>query len=68
MPRSKDQMSFSNPEKPKTWKDIWGSGQGIGRIRDITSVKTVVNELENELNEALDDFTKKTKGLKNGKI
>ncbi|MFL2652880.1 MAG: NAD(P)H-dependent flavin oxidoreductase [Dehalococcoidia bacterium] len=65
---SKDQMSFSNPEKPKTWKDIWGSGQGIGRIRDITSVKTVVNELENELNEALDDFTKKTKGLKNGKI
>ena len=49
-------------------EDIWGSGQGIGRIRDITSVKTVVNELENELNEALDDFIKKTKGLKNGKI
>jgi len=65
---SKDQMSFSNPEKPKTWKDIWGSGQGIGNISDITSVEVVVEELEKELNEALNDLTNKTKGFRNGKI
>ncbi len=65
---SKDQMSFSNPEKPKTWKDIWGSGQGIGNISDITSVEVVVDELEKELNEALNDLTNKTKGFRNGKV
>tara|TARA_B100000700_G_scaffold109174_1_gene123146 strand:- start:15847 stop:16776 length:930 start_codon:yes stop_codon:yes gene_type:complete len=65
---SKDQMSFDNPEKPKTWKDIWGSGQGIGRIRDITSVENVVNDLEEELEKALEDLNNKTKGLNNGKV
>jgi len=65
---TKDQMSFSNPEKPKVWKDIWGSGQGIGRIKEITSVKNVVKELEKEMEKALDDLINKTKGLKHGKV
>jgi len=65
---TKDQMSFSNPEKPKVWKDIWGSGQGIGRIKEITSVMNVVKELEKEMEKALDDLINKTKGLKNGKV
>ena len=50
----KNQMNFSSPEKPKTWKDIWGSGQGIGRISDITSVEEVVSELEREMNIAVE--------------
>jgi nitronate monooxygenase len=57
----KGQMNFGSSEKPKTWKDIWGSGQGIGRINNITSVKNVVDQLENELNEALDNLNKKTR-------
>ena len=65
---TKDQMSFSNPEKPKVWKDIWGSGQGIGRIKEITSVMNVVKELEKEMEKALDDLINKTKGLKHGKV
>tara|TARA_Y100000768_G_C23986587_1_gene689211 strand:+ start:613 stop:1593 length:981 start_codon:yes stop_codon:yes gene_type:complete len=65
---TKDQMSFSNPEKPKVWKDIWGSGQGIGRIKEITSVENVVKELEKEMEKALDDLINKTKGLKHGKV
>tara|TARA_B110001454_G_scaffold45692_1_gene44777 strand:+ start:77 stop:1042 length:966 start_codon:yes stop_codon:yes gene_type:complete len=58
---NKDQMNFGSPEKPKTWKDVWGSGQGIGRINNITSVKNVVDQLENELNEAIDNLNNKTR-------
>ena len=27
--------------KSKAWKDIWGSGQGIGGINDVAPVETV---------------------------
>ena len=54
-------MNFGSPEKPKTWKDIWGSGQGIGRINNITTVNNVVDQLEHELNEALEKLNKKTR-------
>lgn len=57
----KNKMNFGSPEKPKTWKDIWGSGQGIGRINNITTVNNVVDQLEHELNEALDKLNKKTR-------
>ena len=50
---TKNQMTFSNPNKPKTWKDIWGSGQGIGRVSEITSTKKVVDQLEKELKNAI---------------
>jgi nitronate monooxygenase len=32
----------------KAWKDIWGSGQGIGAIKDILSVGELVDRLEAE--------------------
>jgi nitronate monooxygenase len=32
----------------KTWKDIWGVGQGIGAINDIPDVATLVDRLEAE--------------------
>ena len=32
----------------KAWKDIWGSGQGIGSIKEITSVKDTVDKLVSE--------------------
>jgi nitronate monooxygenase len=32
--------------KAKAWKDIWGSGQGIGAIRDVRPVADFVAELE----------------------
>ena len=61
----KNQMNFSSPNKPKTWKDIWGSGQGIGRISDITSVEEVVSELEIEMNIAVERLNTKL-GKNNG--
>jgi len=60
---SKEQMNFGDSKKPKTWKDIWGSGQGIGRITDITSVETVITQLEKELDQALKDFNEKTRNI-----
>ena len=59
----KNQMSFSNPNKPKTWKDIWGSGQGIGRVSEITSTEKVVDQLEKELKNAINDLKNRTKDL-----
>jgi len=38
--------------KSKAWKDIWGSGQGIGTIKDAPSVATLVDELKAEYEEA----------------
>ena len=56
-------MTFSNPNKPKTWKDIWGSGQGIGRVSEITSTEKVVDQLEKELKNAINDLKNRTKDL-----
>jgi nitronate monooxygenase len=36
----------------KAWKDIWGSGQGIGAVKSIESVAERVDRLEREYREA----------------
>lgn len=41
-------MNFSGEGKAKAWKDIWGSGQGIGVIQEITSAATFVEKLYQE--------------------
>jgi nitronate monooxygenase len=38
---------------PKPWKDIWGSGQGIGAVSCRQSVTDLVSELKAQYNEAL---------------
>ena len=32
----------------KAWKDIWGSGQGIGAITEVTSTAVFVEKLKRE--------------------
>lgn len=56
-----DNLPESDPSKMsfkegnvKVWKDIWGSGQGIGAIKEITSTKELVDRLYNEYIEARD--------------
>jgi nitronate monooxygenase len=34
--------------RPKAWKDIWGSGQGLGSIEDVIPVAKIVDRLEAE--------------------
>ncbi len=35
-------------ERAKTWKEIWGAGQGVGNIDDIPTVAELVDRLETE--------------------
>jgi len=52
MPKSDpSQMSFAD-NKPKAWKDIWGSGQGIGAVKSVVTVAELVDRLEREYNAA----------------
>ncbi|MDM0115809.1 nitronate monooxygenase family protein [Variovorax sp. J22R133] len=47
-------MSFSGGEgsKAKAWKDIWGSGQGIGAITEVTDAAAFVEKLKREYQQA----------------
>ncbi|MDB5876997.1 MAG: 2-nitropropane dioxygenase, partial [Variovorax sp.] len=43
-------MNFGGGEgsKAKAWKDIWGSGQGIGAIGEVTSAAAFIDKLKRE--------------------
>ncbi|WP_270730973.1 NAD(P)H-dependent flavin oxidoreductase [Shimia sp. Alg240-R146] len=46
-------MNFGDDrEKPKAWKTIWGSGQGIGAVKDVVPTADLVDRLEWEYNAA----------------
>ncbi|MEO0730950.1 MAG: nitronate monooxygenase, partial [Pseudomonadota bacterium] len=38
--------------KPKSWKDIWGSGQGIGAVKSIEPTSAYIDRLKVEYAEA----------------
>ena len=53
----KNDMNFGSSgmggdNQKKAWKDIWGSGQGIGNLHDVPSVKDAVDALVDEYEEA----------------
>ena len=47
----------------KAWKDIWGSGQGIGLIEDAPTVEELIDRLKSEFTEASSEFNTKAKIL-----
>ena len=49
---SKMNFGSGGNTKAKAWKDIWGSGQGIGAVKAIDSVEAMVARLEREYAEA----------------
>jgi nitronate monooxygenase len=54
----KSKMNFGSGgnTKAKAWRDIWGSGQGIGQITDTPPVAELVERLKAEFALASDDF------------
>ena len=47
----------------KAWKDIWGSGQGIGAIKKIQTTAQFVDELAAQYDEAIAALDAKTKAI-----
>ena len=47
--------------KAKAWRDIWGSGQGIGQIADAPPVAELVERLKAEFADASSDFLKRAR-------
>ncbi|MBN9576200.1 MAG: nitronate monooxygenase, partial [Alicycliphilus denitrificans] len=44
-------MNFGGDAR-KAWKDIWGCGQGIGSISEVTSAAELIARLRREYQEA----------------
>jgi nitronate monooxygenase len=59
----KSTMNFGSGgnTKSKAWKDIWGSGQGIGLIEDSPSVEELVGRIKEEFNSAIKELSIKAK-------
>jgi nitronate monooxygenase len=49
LPQTQADMNFSSgTSKPKSWKDIWGAGQGVGQIDAVMPVAQIVQQLISE--------------------
>ncbi len=59
----KTKMNFGSGgnTKSKAWRDIWGSGQGIGQITDAPPVADLVARLKAEFDDAGDDFLRRAR-------
>ena len=57
----KSSMNFGSGgnTKSKAWKDIWGSGQGIGRIYDSPPVSQLVDRIMTEYEQAKEELNSK---------
>ena len=60
----KSKMNFGSGgnTKSKAWKDIWGSGQGIGSIKSDPTVQELVNELIEQYEKAYGEMQEKKTG------
>ena len=49
---SKMNFGSGGNTKAKAWKDIWGSGQGVGAVKSVGTVEDLVARMEREYHEA----------------
>ncbi len=56
---SKMNFGSGGNTEAKAWKDIWGSGQGIGAVKAVESVAERVDRLEAEYNQARRELAEK---------
>ncbi|HEX6362041.1 MAG TPA: nitronate monooxygenase family protein [Albitalea sp.] len=45
-------MNFAGGESRKAWKDIWGSGQGIGAVKSVLPARALIERLKREYEDA----------------
>lgn len=54
LPQAKKEVTdFSSARSVKTWKEIWGAGQGVGNIDEVLPVAQIVDRLEREYQASL---------------
>ncbi|MFT4089517.1 MAG: nitronate monooxygenase [Asticcacaulis sp.] len=51
--KPKMNMAHETHEEAKAWKTVWSAGQGVGNIKDIVPVATLVDRLRQEYKTAL---------------
>jgi nitronate monooxygenase len=56
LPKDKNSTIRFHSGMAKTWKDIWGAGQGVGLIDDIPNVASLVARLKSEYHRAYTQF------------
>lgn len=59
---SKMNFGSGGNTKAKAWKDIWGSGQGVGAVKNVGTVADMVDRLESEYTDAKAALAKATGG------
>src|SRR4029450_13178990 len=60
--KTKMNLGSGGDTKAKAWRDIWGSGQGLGQISDAPPVAELVERLKAEFAEARGDFLQRCAG------
>jgi len=60
---SKMNFGSGGNQSAKAWKDIWGCGQGIGKVKTVVTAAELVGRLKREYNEALARLAKKKEPL-----
>ncbi len=58
---SKMNFGSGGNTEAKAWKDIWGSGQGIGAVKAVESVADRVDKMEAEYNQARTELAAKAR-------
>lgn len=53
LPTAGAQAASFGTSRHKTWKDIWGAGQGVGNIDSVLPVEHIVTQLEREYHAGL---------------
>ena len=55
LPVTKPERNYDSNIAPtaKRWRDVWGAGQGVGAVKAVESVQTVVKRLDDEYRQAL---------------
>ena len=57
---SKMNFGSGGNTKAKAWKDIWGSGQGVGAIKQVGTVGDLVDRFEREYRDGLAQLKSRT--------
>ena len=54
LPEKSEMNIVRKQNEAKAWKDIWSAGQGVGSIKDIQPIASIVKNLQREYEEAVE--------------